>query len=393
MINRRNSSAATRAGLCSLTTLMLLGLAGCGSVQSSFGTLFEGEKIDYKSAGKRPTANLEVPPDLTQMAKDSRYALPDAARGTVTASGLAANRGTVAAPVTSVAPKAAPDMRVERDGNQRWLVVKKTPEELWPQLKDFWQDAGFLINIEQPDAGIMETDWAENRAKIPQDIIRRTIGRAFDSVYSTGERDKFRTRLERRADGWTEVFISHRGAREVPGGVGGDSTVWTPQPADPELEAEFTSKLMARLGNDEVKAKQEVARAAPEASRSKIVRANGSASVQVAEGFDRAWRRVGLALDRVGFTVEDRDRNQGIYFVRYVDQAEDANNKTEKKGLLTRMFTFGSKDDKAKTAQRYRVLVKGSGEASQVSVLNNAGQPETSATADRILTLLNEQLK
>ncbi|MDB5797703.1 MAG: nlpB [Paucimonas sp.] len=387
----RNTSGAARAGLRSLCVLLLAGLAGCGTVQSSFGTLFEGEKIDYKSAGKRPTANLEVPPDLSQLQNDSRYTLPEAARGTATASGLATNRGTTGTPTQAVAPKAAPDMRIERDGNQRWLVVRKTPDELWPLLKDFWQDSGFLINLEQPDAGIMETDWAENRAKIPQDIIRRTIGKAFDSVYSTGERDKFRTRLERRADGWTEVYISHRGAREVPGGVGGDNFVWSPRPADPELEAEFAGKLMARLGNDEVKVKQELAKAMPQAARARIVSAGGSPYVEVSEGFDRAWRRVGLALDRVGFTVEDRDRTQGAYFVRYVDQNEDAKSKSEK-GFLSRIFS-SSKDDKAKQAQRYRVVVKGSGEASQVSVLDGEGRPDASGTGARILALLNDQLK
>ncbi len=380
-----------RAGLRTLPVLMLLALAGCGSVQTSLGPLFEGEKIDYKSAGKRPTANLEVPPDLSQLQNDSRYVLPESARGTATASGLAANRGTV--PVASrqdVAPKDTPDMRIERDGNQRWLLVKKSPEDLWPQLKDFWQDNGFLINTELPEAGIMETDWAENRAKIPQDIIRRTVGKVFDSVYSTGERDKFRTRLERRGDGWTEVYISHRGAKEVStGGVAGDNFVWQPTPSNPELEAEFTGRLMARLGSDEVKAKQEMARAAPAASRSRVVRGNGGSYVEVSESFDRAWRRVGLALDRVGFTVEDRDRNQGMYFVRYVDQNQDARKKEG--GLFSRLFS--SKKDDTKTAQRYRVQVKGSGDASQVSVLNNDGRPDTSQTADRILALLGDQLK
>lgn len=380
-----------RAGLRTLPVLMLLALAGCGTVQSSFGTLFEGEKIDYKSAGKRPTANLEIPPDLSQLQNDSRFTVPDTARGTATASGLAANRGTV--PVAArqeVAPKGTPDMRIERDGSQRWLVVKKPPEELWPQIKDFWQDNGFLINTELPEAGIMETDWAENRAKIPQDIIRRTVGKVFDSVYATGERDKYRTRLERGADGSTEIYISHRGAREVSGGVSGDSFVWQPTPANPELEAEFTGRLMARLGNDEVKAKQEMVRAAPVASRAKLVRGNGGNFVEVSEGFDRTWRRVGLALDRVGFTVEDRDRNQGLYFVRYVDQTEDAKTK-QSTGFFSRFFS--SKKDDPKKAQRYRVQVKDTTAGSQVLVLNSEGRPETSQTADRILTLLNDQLK
>jgi outer membrane protein assembly factor BamC len=373
--------------------LALTGLAGCGSINSSFGNLLEPDRADYKSAGKAPS--LEVPPDLTQLQRENRYALPDATRGTATASGYNLQQSASPAATTAgtVAPQARPDIRVERAGNQRWLVVKQTPEALWPQIKDFWQDSGFLINVDTPQAGIMETDWAENRAKIPQDFLRNALGKALDSLYSTGERDKFRTRIERGADGTSEIFISHRGALEV---LTGDkeSTVWTPRPADTELEAEFLARLMARLGVEDNRAKASVMNAAAPQGRAKLVKGANGPYVEVDEGFDRAWRRVGLALDRVGFTVEDRDRSQGVYFVRYVDQAQEAQSKSaNEKGLFSKLFSFGSKDDKAKLAQRYQVSVKGAGAASQVAVLNKEGRPESSQIADKILALLNEQLK
>jgi outer membrane protein assembly factor BamC len=365
--------------------LAFAGLTGC----SSLGSMMEGDRVDYKSAGKAPT--LEVPPDLTQLQRENRYAIPDADRGTATASGYNLQQGASPSTAPVVAPKSTPDMRIERTGNQRWLVINQAPEVLWPKIKDFWQDSGFLISLESPQTGLMETDWAENRAKIPQDFIRNTIGKALDSLYSTGERDKFRTRLERAQDGSTEIFISHRGAQEVLVGQQKDGTVWTPRPADPELEAEFLSRLMARLGVEGARAKAVVANATIQPARAKLVKGSNGGYVEVDESFERAWRRVGLALDRVGFTVEDRDRTQGLYFVRYVDQGLDAQN-TSQKGFFSRLFS-GSSNDKGKAAQRYRVAVKSSGETSQVAVLNNEGRQETSQTADRILSLLSEQLK
>ena len=367
-----------------ILALAVAGLAGC----SSIGSVLEPDRVDYKSAGKAPS--LEIPPDLTQLQRDNRYAIPEANRGTATASGYTLQQGARPTSTATIAPSGNADMHIERAGSQRWLVVKQTPEQLWPQLKDFWQDSGFLINVELPQSGVMETDWAENRAKIPQDFIRNTLGKALDSLYSTGERDKFRTRLERTADGATEIYISHRGMQEVLVGQQKDSTVWTPRTSDPELEAEFLSRLMSRLGADNARAKATVEAAPLQPIRAKLVKDASGAFVQVDEGFDRAWRRVGLALDRVGFTVEDRDRTEGVYYVRYVDPALDA--KTSDKGFFSKLFSFGS-DDKAKSAQRYRVSVKANGGTSKVAVLSGEGKPDSSQAADKILSLLNDQLK
>jgi len=377
-----NSYLAQRGFMC---VLAMAGLTGC----SSIGSMLEPDRVEYKSAGKAPS--LDVPPDLTQLQRENRYAIPEASRGVATASGYTLQQSVH--PTTAVvAPSANADMHIDRDGSQRWLVVKQPPESLWPQIKDFWQDSGFLLAVETPQAGVMETDWAENRAKIPQDFIRNTLGKALDSLYSTGERDKFRTRLERAANGATEIYISHRGMQEVLVGQQKEGTMWTPRPSDPELEAEFLSRLMARLGVETAQAKAFVENAASAPTRAKLVAGSEGRYVVVNEGFDRAWRRVGLALDRVGFTVEDRDRSKGLYFVRYVDPEVDQN-KASEKGFLSKLFSFGSDNDKAKLAARYRVSVKGADTASQVAVLDNEGQRESSKTAEKILSLLNDQLK
>lgn len=380
-IRKKKTLVSAPAARALTLTALALSLAACT-------TIFQSGKVDYRGAKK--AVPLEVPPDLTQIQKDNRYAIPDG-RGVATASGFEQARGVQAGPAASsdaIGPVSTDAVRVERAGNRRWLVVKQTPEQLWPQLKQFWEDAGFAVETESPATGTMETNWAENREKIAQDFIRKTIGRLFESAYSTGERDKFRTRLERLPDGSTEIFISHRGAEEVLTGAQKETTIWTARPNDPGLEAQFLGRLVARLtGSKDVKAAQAtVANAAPAPQQAKLI----GDKVQVDEGFDRAWRRVGLALDRVGFTVEDRDRVQGIYYVRYVDPAAES-----KVGFFKRLLSFGSEDDKAKEAQRYRVLVKAAAGAnvSEVSVLSNDGKPERSPTGSKILSLLNDELK
>ena len=213
--------------------------------------------------------------------------------------------------------------RIERLGNDRWLSTTLTPEQIFPQVRTFWKDNGFNLVQDRPEAGILETDWAENRAKLPQDFLRSTIGKVLDSAYSTGELDKFTTRVERTATG-SDVFITHRGMAEVYVGQRNDSTVWQPRPGDPQLEAAFLARLMVKLGAKEEQARATVAAATTTPSapaRARLVEGQPTPTLQLDDNFDRAWRRVGIALDRSGFTVEDRDRGQGVYFVRYVDPA------------------------------------------------------------------------
>jgi outer membrane protein assembly factor BamC len=380
---------ATRRKLVVVIAVPAL-VAGC----SMFGEMFESKKVDYKSAGKLPT--LEVPPDLTRPGRDERYAMPDVnPSGTATFSQYNAERQGVRSSASSAVLPTAENMRVVRDGNHRYLFVAEPPDKLWPLVREFWQENGFLLTVDMPDAGVMETDWAENRAKLPQDAIRNALGKLLDQVYSTGERDKFRTRLERTADGkGTEIFISHRGMVEQLTGRSGqyDSSMWQPRPPDPELEAEFLSRLMVKLGAEDQRSRAQLAARGTREERAKLVTAAGGASaLDVSEPFDRAWRRVGLALDRVGFTVEDRDRSKGIYFVRYVDPSKDGGTKSGG-GFLAKLAFWRSGDEPAK-AEQYRVVVQQGGDASQVQVLNKDGVPDSSGTSKRILSLLYDQLK
>ena len=262
-------------------------------------------------------------------------------------------------------------------------------EKLWPVVKNFWQENGLLIAQEYPEAGILETNWAENRAPIKDSWVNSKIGSIFRPLASTGTRDKYRTRLERTPDGGTEVYISHRGLVEVYTSDENTETAWQPRPSDPGLEIEFLRRLMVQLGTPAEQAKRQIAAVPAPKSRANLKKgANGEEMLEVLEPFDRAWRRVGLALDRVGFTVEDRDRQKGVYFVRYADPR----GQKKDQGLLDKLAFWRSDKPEVKPEQ-YRVSVTGAADTSEVQVLDHNGTVQSSPTANRILALLHEQLK
>jgi outer membrane protein assembly factor BamC len=373
----------TRHGAGAVAAVTALLLAGCGS------TLGSG-KVEYKSEKELPS--LDVPPDLTAPAREERFQIPEInPAGATTFSAYDAERAGAARPGSTGLLPEVDKVRLERSASERWLVVSEPPEKVWPVVKDFWQQLGLPIKVEVPEAGVMETDWAENRAKIKQGFIRNLIGGVLEGAYSTGERDKFRTRLERGAQpNTTEVYITHRGVVEVFTNQYQDSTVWQARPVDPSLEAEFLRRLMVRFGAADERARAQLV-ADKKDERAKISRAeNGVGTLELAEPFDRAWRRVGLVLDRVGFTVEDRDRSKGFYFVRYVDSEVVPLDKQNESFLSKLAFWRSAPDPKA---EQYRVFVRDRNSSSEVQVLNKEGNPDSSETAHRILSLLKEQLK
>jgi len=364
-----------------LVVLAAIGLTACKSVTSS-------DTVDYKATGAVRGPNLSYPPDLITAQADRRYIVQD---GTATMSEYnAAMKKSVQ--MRNNVMTGIPGMRIARDGERRWLVVEKPATELYPQVKDFWQENGFLLTIDSPSTGIMETDWAENRGKIPQDFIRSTLGSALDSIYDTGERDRYKTRLEAPKPDETEIYITQKGALEkcVTDTTGACLyTIWTTRPNDPELEAVFLARLMERLGMTQEQAKAMVAAPlGPKTPKAKLVQeANNQAYIELGVGFDRSWRDVGLALDRSNFTVEDRNRSSGIYYVRYIN-AKDVG---DKKGFFSNLFS--SKDDSKLQAKKYQVLVKSTGENSaNVYVQDADGKPENSQAGIQLLTLLSDQL-
>lgn len=371
--------------LSSPLTLAVLLLAAAGTGCSSLGSMLSGDKVDYR-AGAKQTQGLEVPPDLTQLAREGRYQAPT---GVVSAAAAAGGTSPGAARQTaSVAPATIGEMKIQRDGDLRWLQVPMSPEQLWPQLRAFWVDAGFKLDVDNAAVGVIETDWAENRAKLPQDFLRRTLGQVLDGFYDSGERDRFRTRIERTATG-TDVYITHRGLQEVVSGVQQDSIRWAVRPADPQLEAEFLSRLMVRLGSDQDTARVALSTAAtPAAPKARVLPDQPTPSLEVDEEFDRAWRRVGLALDRTGFTVEDRNRSDGVYFVRYVDAKAP-----DQRGFLSRVFG----GDQAGPAQRYRIALLGgtaaTGGRTVVAVQDAEGGAVPGDTGQRIANVLLTELQ
>jgi outer membrane protein assembly factor BamC len=370
---------------------LLLGamLGACGSFS------VEGAKIDYKSASKMPS--LEIPPDLTRPSTDDRFDMPDvSAKNSATYSeySRSGSQRVSTGGASNVLPQSV-DARIERDGSQRWLVVKATPDQAWGVVKDFWVETGFIVNVEVPEGGVMETDWAENRAKIPDaGWLRSLVGKWMDMAFSTSERDKFRTRLERGTEpGTTEIYISHRGMQEVYVDAQQDRTMWQPRASDPNLEVEMLGRLMARFGTDQVRVKAQIAAPATVPQRAKLGNAaDGTRTLALDDQFDRAWRRVGLALDRVGFTVEDRDRSKGLYYVRYVDPQID-NKAPQQGGGWFSWLKFWDGGEKPKQLEQFRIEIKDTTGGSQVKVLGKDGVQESPAIAGKVLTLLYEQLK
>ena len=368
-------SLTTLASAAALTCL----LAGCSSLEES--------KIDYKSASQAPT--LQIPPDLTQLKRDSRYQVA----GTNSASAVANATGVRTVNDAGTATNQAGQAQIIRTGNQRVLLIQRSADSVWEPLREFWKDNGFVLITDQPELGIMETDWAENRAKLPQDFIRKTVGKVFDSLYSTGERDRFRTRIE-RTDKGIEITITHRGMAEIYTSALKDQTVWSPRASDPELEIEFLRRLMLRLGGPSMSASANqigAIAAAPNAAGGlapdvKIIKQNQLPAIEIKDGFDRAWRRVGVAIDRTGFTVEDRDRAQGVFFVRYAPPGSP----DKEPGFFAKMF---SSEKATPVLAKYRIAVTSKGDVSVVQVQAADGIPDTSANAEKIIKLLADEIK
>ncbi len=360
-----------------IASLALL-VAGCSSNNISL-----TKRIDYKSASSTPS--LELPPDLTTPRYDDRYQVNSA-------SGLAAQNAGKSGRGDLLPTN--PEAKIVRGGNVRWLVVKATPEQTWNTVRTFWQENGFSIAVDQPASGVMETDWAENRANAPQDFLQRTLGSVADFFGGTYKRDKFRTRIERGVEpGTVEIFISARAMEQVPTTTidhAGAAFVWAVVPPSPEAEAEMLTRLMIKFGAPETAARTAVAQAANAPEKARVEKnADGSYKLMVDDQFDRAWRRVGLALDRIGFTVVDRDRSRGVYFVRFGDPDSASKGGTQS---IWEKLQFWKTDDKNKPEQ-YQILVAEAALISVVSVQDPGGAPDRTATSEKILTMLKDQLK
>ena len=377
----KRSALSLHATRMAALALALGMLAGCDTLNDWFAS----DRVNYKTTSSAPP--LAVPSDLTPTGIDPRYTAPPADK----AFGGAPQRAVTAAGNSTEGVPSGQDplgMHIERDGDHRWLVVDgRTPDQLWPLLQDFWKDNGFSLKTDAPATGIMTTDWAENRAKIPDDWFRRTIGRVIDFAYSSGTRDSFRTLVSRDQSGATDISITHSAMEEVLTGQDKTSSRWVERPRDPALEAEFLAQLMQKFGLTDAQSKQLLTDARLAVAPAQLDTSSGGSTLDLQEPFDSAWLRVGLALDRTNFTVDNRDRQKGIYYVRYADSTQEL----KRDGLFGKLFY--SNDSAKKQGPEFMVNVRSRGDQlTQIAVLDANGQLDTSKDAQHIVSLLHAQL-
>ncbi|AGA91656.1 putative lipoprotein [Thioflavicoccus mobilis 8321] len=372
---------------------MLIGLllAGCGS--SGLKNIAPDQRLAYKRQ-QEAAENLEIPPDLTAATFDDALDIPAAGGGATTYSEFEGQRSRRQQMAATTSGAVLPDVKgveLRREGDNRWLEVEAMPQQVWPKIVAFWREQGILLVEQDPATGTMRTDWLDNRAEIRQDFVTNMLRKVVDGLYATSTRDQYRVRIEPGLDrGTTDIYLTHRGMEEklVRNTAGeGTNTVWEPAGSDPGKEAEMLRRLMIYLGVSEQGAKRMIAQGTKEPSISRLVTGADGPALMISEEFRRAWRVTGLALDRVGFAVEDQDYTNGVFFVRYAD----TDKVSEKKGLVSKLAFWQSGDKKG--VAKYQVKLVGSGDQTRVTVLDAAGQREKSDTAQRILRLLQEEIR
>ncbi|QDQ28151.1 outer membrane protein assembly factor BamC [Chitinimonas arctica] len=342
---------------------------------------------------------LELPPDLSAPAISTAYSIPGLTGVTLTESGKKALEDGVLMPKFD-------KVRMESTGGQRWLVVSAPAETIWPQARQFWLDQGFKLTTDSPATGILVTDWHEERPDLPVGGIRAALQRGLKTLYSTGMVDQYRMRIERGSDaGTTEIYISHRRMEENYVGQNREDTRWTVSPADPEREATQLKKLLVRLGVSADTAgqvvstvtKQAIDHAAPASSTgasraSTVTMADGKRAIALEENFDRAWRRVGLALERAGFSIHDRDRSLGVYYVRpgVLQQSKDDSS------FLSKLAFWKSEEKSTEASYKgpeYVVVVSGKDAKTTVRVSGKDGTALPDASANSLLDPLLVELR
>lgn len=388
-------------------------VAGCSSPVPT--------KIDYKSDSRVKEASLAVPPNMMDETADQRSLTP--VNGQTSLSSLQQTQQVAPQSDTTVVP-ITPGMHLQRDGTESWLVIDgQVPATVWPQIRRFWQEQGFLLVLDQRDKGVMETDWNETHPSVNQGLIRGVITKAIGNSYVTAERNKYRTRLDAVPNGGTYVFISQKGMREALTGPSNDSIKWETRPNDPALETEYLKRLMAVLAQNDARAKaggttamavtapaavpadtkngggdaaaaavaaQNVANSVAPAHSGRVVSGDVPdvpSELTLGEPYDRSWLRVGLALDRANFTVDDRDRTKGLYYISYVDPK---NLTAAEQGFWSQLF-HGKKE---KTAKQYLVNVKAlAQDQTRIAIVDASGNVDSTRPARQIMGLLANQLR
>ncbi len=367
-----NLHSPTVRSIVALSAATLLTASGC--------TLPNSRQIDYRNTERSSVSTLEMPPDIVHPSNNLKRA----------------EAGHHVLPSVS-------GMHIERANHAHWLVVeRKTPAQLWPQLREFWQTQGFTLSVDARERGILETGWKTSRPHLNQGVIRNTLSKVkrLGNAYVTSGKNQYRTRVVANPDGRTWISIHHQGQREVLAGIAKETTRWQLAPNDPSLEVEYLQRLMYALADkDSARTPLQPERSATATPSAQLpsepaherleVPANAPAQLDLHASFDHVWPQIGLALERAHFTVAERNREQGAYTLRYVEISEPQPQQRHAR-FWQRIFQKKNKD---KQAQPYILKVQTLDAATtRIFIANEQGEVDTSTRARRILRLLTQRL-
>ena len=213
--------------------LLLLIFTGC----SLFG---EKNVSDRTVISRSPNKALEIPPDLITPTVNDKYSLPASGR-------LDYRILTILTAVSFLVKISLLPIETEVIYKVRWikvLLVERSPEEIWGLLKSFWIENGFQIEKEIPEVGFIETDWLEiekGLGRLDSEYTRKIFG----GLYDTGERNKFRMRVERTKAGFSEISVVHKGLIQVASDDRFDPTiVWANRNSDQQLEELYLRRII-----------------------------------------------------------------------------------------------------------------------------------------------------
>lgn len=382
---------------------LLAQLDGCSSIKE----VFNSKPVDYQTTAQ--INPLEVPPDLSTPTLDthydvnangkpgsatySAYAASAAQQASVTASAAQNSNNATGMPSTAnVLPPVVNSVRLERDGSERWLVVQQSPDTVWPILARFWQENGYKLIQDDPKLGVQLTEWKEDQDKLPQDLIHRALGGVLSGLYSSGQRDQYRLRLERDPTNpaLTDIYLTERTVVQVyDNSIDGLHTQWQPGPADPGAEAIMLTRLMQDFGLAKPQALAQLKDTAPTGMAHVAHLNDGTLVLRDDEPFDRAWRRIGLAIDRIGYGVDNSDRNKGIYTIT---EGSVGINDQKSSGLLDKLAFWKHIGDNV-TEFQLELDENPSATGTDVRVLDAKGKPASKEITERIVHKLYDQLK
>ena len=120
---------------------------GCESLPS-FDDVLPDKRTTYRKSRDLP--ELEVPPDLTVTKGEYSSDIPSD-RESTSLNEFERQRST-----------RGDDGIILGSGNfedEQWVALRGTSVDLWPKLREFWQNNGYIVFLDDAELGVLETDW------------------------------------------------------------------------------------------------------------------------------------------------------------------------------------------------------------------------------------------